>query len=109
MAVILEKHLRVAKAAPTMPAMVAVSRYRAEDEGAHEPWGGRTPARDVLSAWILALLLVVGAVAGFALDHLVTVSPDPVATYGSALEEAAADEAAPGAPGAGSGIADEPR
>jgi hypothetical protein len=32
------------------------------------------------------MLLLAGAVISFALDQMVTVSPDPVATYGSALE-----------------------
>jgi hypothetical protein len=67
--------------------------YRASQQREYQPWPG-PPLRDVLTAWIVALLLLVGAVVGVALDHVVTVSPDPVATYGSALEEAAT-EAAP--------------
>jgi hypothetical protein len=65
--------------------MVAAMPYRVSDEHGYEPWHG-APVRHVLSAWIIALLLLVGAIVSVALDHVVTVSPDPIATYGSALQ-----------------------
>lgn len=65
--------------------------YRVSEHGGPSRWNHQIPNRHLLGAWVLALLLLAGAVIGFALDQMVTVSPDPVATYGSALK---ADEAA---------------
>jgi len=67
--------------------MVALP-YRASDDGGFDDWNG-TPFRDVAAAWVIALLLLVGAIVSFTLDHLVTVSADPVATYGAVLNSAA--------------------
>ena len=66
--------------------MVAAVPYRVPD-GEYR-WQGSARGRDLLAAWLIALLLMVGAVISFALDHMVTVSPDPIATYGSALKDA---------------------
>lgn len=66
--------------------MVAAVPYRLSDHGDHDGWDHRTPAREVLAAWLVAMLLLAGAVISFALDQMVTVSSDPVATYGSALK-----------------------
>jgi hypothetical protein len=66
--------------------MVAAVPYRLSDHGDPDRWDHGTPARDVLAAWIVAMLLLAGAVISFALDQMVTVSSDPVATYGSALK-----------------------
>jgi hypothetical protein len=66
--------------------MVAAMPYRLSDDGDRGGWDHGTPVREVLAAWIVAMLLLAGAVISFALDQMVTVSPDPVATYGSALE-----------------------
>jgi hypothetical protein len=66
--------------------MVAAVPYRLSDHGDHDRWDHGPPARDVLAAWIVAMLLLAGAVISFALDQMVTVSADPVATYGSALQ-----------------------
>jgi len=67
--------------------MVALP-YRASDDGGLDDWNG-APCRDVVAAWVIALLLLVGAIVSFALDHMVTVSPDPIATYGSVLNSVA--------------------
>jgi hypothetical protein len=66
--------------------MVAAVPYRLSNEGDHDRWGHGAPWRDVVAAWLVAMLLLAGAIVSFALDHMVTVSPDPVATYGSALK-----------------------
>jgi hypothetical protein len=41
--------------------------------------------RDVLSAWVVVALLAIGAAISFTLDHMVTISTDPVATYDETL------------------------
>ena len=66
--------------------MVAAVPYRLSDRGDHEGWDHGPPAREVLAAWLVAMLLLAGAVISFALDQMVTVSSDPVATYGSTLK-----------------------
>jgi hypothetical protein len=48
---------------------------------------GEAPGREVLSAWVMVVLLVLGAIVSFTLDHVVTMSPDPVATYGETLRQ----------------------
>ena len=72
--------------------MVAAVPYRLSDHGEHGDWEGGAPGRELLAAWLLALLLLAGAVVSFALDHMVTVSADPVATYGSALKADEGDD-----------------
>jgi hypothetical protein len=49
--------------------------------------GAGGSGRDVLSAWVVVVLLAIGAVVSFALDHMVTISPDPVATYDATLRQ----------------------
>lgn len=66
--------------------MVAAVPYRLSDSGDHEGWEHNAPAREVLAAWLVAMLLLAGAVIGFALDQMVTVSSNPIATYGSTIE-----------------------
>jgi hypothetical protein len=66
--------------------MVAAVPYRLSDHGDHDGWDHGAPTRELLAAWIVALLLLAGALVSFALDQMVTVSADPVATYGSALK-----------------------
>jgi hypothetical protein len=76
--------------------MVAAVPYRLSNEGDQDRWGHGAPWRDVLAAWLVAMLLLAGAIVSFALDHMVTVSADPVATYGSALKaEELGDDDAP--------------
>jgi hypothetical protein len=58
----------------------------------YEPEAVSSSARDVVSAWLLALLLLVGGVVSVALDHVVTVSHEPVETYAAAVNAAAAAE-----------------
>jgi hypothetical protein len=41
----------------------------------------------VLSAWVVVVLLAIGAAISFTLDHMVTISTDPVATYGETLRQ----------------------
>jgi len=67
--------------------------YRVSEHGGPGRWDHPIPNRHLLGAWILALLLLAGALISFALDQMVTVSPDPVATYGSALKAEEAAEA----------------
>lgn len=78
--------------------MVAAVPYRLSGHGDHGSWNHGTPTREVLAAWIVALLLLAGALISFALDQMVTVSADPVATYGSALkaDEPDNDQGEPG-------------
>jgi hypothetical protein len=78
--------------------MVAAVPYRLSGHGDHGGWDHGTPTREVLAAWIVALLLLAGALISFALDQMVTVSADPVATYGSALkaDESGNDHDEPG-------------
>lgn len=59
----------------------------------------RAGARDVVSAWVIAILLIAGAVISVTLDHIITVSPDPPATYHAAREAIAAEEEAAADPG----------
>ena len=54
----------------------------------------RAGLRDVASAWIVAVLLLVGAVVSVTFDNLVTVSSDPPATYSAMRDAIAAEEAA---------------
>jgi hypothetical protein len=77
--------------------MAATVPYHAEDEHEYAAFPDETRRRDVVSAWIVATLLLLGGIVSFALDHLVTVSPDPVATYRETLraaEDATADDGA---------------
>jgi hypothetical protein len=66
--------------------MVAAAPYRLSEHDGHDGWDHQASAREVLAAWIVAMLLLGGGVISFALDQMVTVSSDPVATYGSALK-----------------------
>lgn len=63
------------------------------EEGAYTGHDASASTRDILAAWLIALLLLIGAVVSVALDHLVTVSADPPATYSAVLESIAAEEA----------------
>jgi hypothetical protein len=49
--------------------------------------GAERSGRDVLSAWVVVALLALGAVISFTLDHMVTISTDPVATYDETLRQ----------------------
>jgi hypothetical protein len=53
----------------------------------------RATVRDVVSAWIVAVLLLIGAVVSVTFDNLVTVSADPPATYSAMRDAIAAEEA----------------
>jgi hypothetical protein len=66
--------------------MVAAVPYHVSNHSEQDRWGHGGLWRDVLAAWAVAMLLLAGAIVSFALDHMVTVSADPVATYGSALK-----------------------
>ena len=71
-------------------AIVEQDRYESE---------GASPLRDVAAAWVIAVLLLVGAIISVALDHYVTVSSEPVSTYEAAVKAAAGveeDEDGPG-------------
>jgi hypothetical protein len=73
--------------------MVAAMPYRLTDDHDDDPWREGSPGREVLAAWAVAMLLLAGALVSFTLDQVVTVSPDPIATYGSALKAEEEDEA----------------
>ena len=70
--------------------------------GIRLPFGGRedgprsAPAtlRDVVSAWIVAVMLLIGVVVSVTFDNIVTVSADPPATYSAMRDAIAAEEAA---------------
>jgi uncharacterized iron-regulated membrane protein len=49
--------------------------------------------RDVVSAWLVAIVLLAGVIVGVTLDNMVTVSTDPPAAYSAARDAIAAEEA----------------
>ena len=59
--------------------------YLSDDDDARSR-AGRS-GRDVLSAWVVVALLALGAAISFTLDHMVTISPDPVAAYDETLRQ----------------------
>jgi hypothetical protein len=49
--------------------------------------GSGTSSREVIAAWVVVLVLLVFTAVSFALDHMVTVSDDPVAAIGAMRDE----------------------
>lgn len=66
--------------------MAAAMPYNVSDDQEYRT-PREAPGRDVLSAWVVVALLAVGAIVSFALDHMVTVSHDPVAAYDETLRQ----------------------
>jgi hypothetical protein len=64
---------------------------RRESESA-APSQERGGVREILSAWVIAALLLLGAIVSVTLDHMITVSSDPPATYSAVREEIEAGE-----------------
>ena len=60
--------------------------YLSDDDDDLRSRAGRS-GRDVLSAWVVVVLLAIGAAISFTLDHMVTISHDPVATYDETLRQ----------------------
>ena len=65
--------------------MALAMPYFPDDDEIRASTGGS--GRDVLSAWVVVALLAVGAIVSFTLDHMVTVSADPVATYDETVRQ----------------------
>jgi hypothetical protein len=65
--------------------MAVAMPYLSDDDDGRSR-AGRS-GRDVLSAWVVVALLALGAAISLTLDHMVTVSPDPVAAYDETLRQ----------------------